>query len=101
MNRIIFLSLIIGIGLGIISLFVLQLGLSTNLATLTTSVHGIESTVSALQDDNDRMAQKISSASSLMTVDTQARLMGFTDPEKRTIVHIRPGELPVALGRDH
>lgn len=91
---------LINIASGILPLiavaFIISQILFTNeLAEITTELHGLDTMIAALTDENISLEQKVASESSISAVTTKAKELGFTEAKK--IVTLSEKDFQVAL----
>lgn len=61
------------------------------------TIYAIDDTINSLTYENTVLEQRIASASSLMTIASKAKDMGFTEPTKSQYLTITLEQQPVAL----
>ncbi len=80
-----------------IALVVVEIVLTNRLAPSGHRVRQLDMAIDRLRQENDLLAQKVASASSLATISVRAQELGFVEPSKSQFVAVGSSELPVAL----
>lgn len=80
-----------------VALMVLELVVTNELATLGNKVKAIEVKIESLQEENELLSQEVASSSSLVTIATRAKDLGFI--KSSSTVSFAPEQLPVALNQ--
>lgn len=78
-------------------LVVLQIIVANELAGAGHTLSQVDEQIQKYAKENEILDMKIASASSLLTVEAQARVIGFVEPQKDSIITERFNELPIAL----
>lgn len=77
-------------------LLVLQLVVANDLAIAGQSVGKLDERIADMKKQNELLAVKVASASSLTTISNQALALGFKAPEAASVLSLSP-QAPVAL----
>lgn len=80
----------------ILSLSLIQLVISHNLATSGEEVRSLEAEISFLERENNKLSAEINKIASLSRIATEAEKMGLT--KATHVLHLTP-EIPVAMNR--
>ncbi len=80
-----------------VTLIVVQVVVSNELATMGKSMGRLDLAVNDARDVHAELETEVASASSLMTLHDRALILGFREPTPSQIVALSP-ELPVAFG---
>lgn len=83
----------------VVVLVVLELVVTNELASLGEKVNGIEVKIGALQEENELLSQEVASASSLLSLASRAKDLGFV--EAGATLSFTSEQLPVALNQPH
>ncbi|OGG31609.1 hypothetical protein A3A63_00055 [Candidatus Gottesmanbacteria bacterium RIFCSPLOWO2_01_FULL_46_9] len=80
-----------------VSLAVIEIILANQLAGSGKAVRSVDLTVDVLRQENELLTQRVASASSLITIFSRAKEIGFIEPAKSQYLTIVPEQLPVAF----
>lgn len=78
-------------------LAVMEIILTNQLAGSGKTVRSMDLSVDALRQENKLLEQRIASASSLISISSKAKDMGFIEPTKSQYLSIMPEQIPVAF----
>lgn len=81
----------------VILLAVVEIILANQLAGSGKTIRSVDIAIDSLRDENKLLEQQIASASSLLTVESRAKQMGFIEPKSTQYVTLAPDQLPVAF----
>ncbi len=76
---------------------VIEIILTNQMAGSGKAVRTVDLTVDAIRQENDLLTQKIASASSLITISSRAKEIGFIEPARSQYITIAPEQFPVAF----
>lgn len=82
-----------------VALVIVEIVLTNRLAPSGHRLRELDMAIDAVRQENDLLAQKVASASSLATIGVRAKEIGFVEPAKSQFVAVVSTELPVALSR--
>ncbi len=80
-----------------VMLAVIEIILINQLAGSGTTVRSVDLSVDTLRNENELLEQRVASASSLVSISSKAKDMGFIEPTKSQYLSILSEQLPVAF----
>ena len=78
-----------------LSLSVVYVG--NELASMGTRVGAMDKKIYDLREQNEALGEKVASFSSLLVVESQAKILGFVEPSKQSYLILTTYQLPVAM----
>lgn len=79
-------------------LVAIEIAMTTQLAGSGKDVRHMDMAIDRLSADNQILIQQVASASSLLTIDAQAKALGFIEPTATHVITMGSDTLRVALG---
>lgn len=90
-------TLFVLLPIGIIGFLLLQMVIANEMIVLGDRLARTESRIGDLEEQNEYLKRSLTALSSIQRVQTQAKMMGFTEPT--SYIAFDQGLLPVALKR--
>lgn len=81
----------------ILVLSLLEVYIANELASMGARVGAMDKNITDLHEKNESMGEKVASHSSLLVIETQAKLLGFVEPSKQSFLILNTNQLPVAM----
>lgn len=81
----------------IVGLLIIRIFVSNTLASFGENMRNVDSRITILQEENERLSQHVASSSSLVTIAARAAEFGFFEPVKGQIMTMAQDQFPVAL----